>query len=94
MQRGFVSTLAASAKRARERSLESEIEAKSEGDRKLLLVAGVCAELVTEPMSAAHQSKLESDIGRINAGSLGRHYNLSRVQKFIPKSARLAEARA
>ena len=50
---------------ARERSPESEIEAKSDGDRKLLLVVGVCAELVTEPMSAAQQSKLGNDIGRI-----------------------------
>ena len=65
MQRGCVSTLAASAKMARERSPESEIEAKSDGDRKLLLVVGVCAELVTEPMSAAQQSKLGNDIGRI-----------------------------
>src|SRR4029077_13626858 len=39
--------------------------AKSDGDRKLLLVVGVCAELVTEPMSAAQQSKLGNDIGRI-----------------------------
>src|SRR4051794_28220427 len=66
MQRGCVSTLAASAKMARERSPESEIEAKSDGDRKLLLVVGVCAELVTEPMSAAQQSKLGNDIGRIS----------------------------
>src|SRR3954453_23301526 len=66
MQRGCVSTLAASAKMACERSPESEIEAKSDGDRKLLLVAGVCAEPVTEPMSAAQQSKLENDIGRIS----------------------------
>src|SRR3954471_15741083 len=65
MQRGCVSTLAASAKMACERSPESEIEAKSDGDRKLLLVVGVCAELVTEPMSAAQQSKLGNDIGRI-----------------------------
>src|SRR3954447_9804316 len=65
MQRGCVSTLAASAKMARERSPESEIEAKSDGDRNLLLVVGVCAELVTEPMSAAQQSKLGNDIGRI-----------------------------
>ena len=65
MQRGCVSTLAASAKMARERSPESEIEAKSDGDRKLLLVVGVCAELVTEPMSAAQQSKLGTDTGRI-----------------------------
>src|SRR6185295_16685808 len=65
MQRGCVSTLAASAKMARERSPESEIEAKSDGDRKLLLVAGVCAQLVTEPTSAAQQSKLGNDIGRI-----------------------------
>src|ERR1700750_2591248 len=65
MQRGCVSTLAASAKMARERSLEFEIEAKSDGDRKLLFVAGVWAELVTEPMSAAQQSKLGNDIGRI-----------------------------
>src|SRR4051812_43877651 len=65
MQRGCVSTLVASAKMARERSPESAIEAKSDDDRKLLLVAGVCAELVAEPMSAAQQSKLENDIGRI-----------------------------
>ena len=50
---------------ARERSPESEIEAKSDGDRRLLLVVGVCAELVTEPKSAAQQSKLGNDIGRI-----------------------------
>src|SRR6476661_3351919 len=65
MQRGCVSTLAASAKMACERSPESEIEAKSDGDRKLLLVVGVCAQLVTEPTSAAQQSKLGNDIGRI-----------------------------
>jgi hypothetical protein len=65
MQRGCVSTLAASAKMARERSPESEIEAKSDGDRRLLLVVGVCAELVTEPKSAAQQSKLGNDIARI-----------------------------
>src|SRR3954463_9603157 len=65
MQRGCVSTLAASAKMARDRSPESEIGAKSDGDRKLLLVVGVCAELVTEPMSAAQHTKLGNDIGRI-----------------------------
>ena len=94
MQRGCAITFAASAKMARERSPESEIEAKSDGDRKLLLAVGVCAELVTEPMSAAQQSKLGNDIGRIMPGSLVRNYNLSRVQKFIPESARLAKAKA
>jgi hypothetical protein len=50
---------------ARDRSPESEIEANSDGDRKLPLVVGVCAELVTEPMSATQQSKLDNDIGRM-----------------------------
>src|SRR6476620_2576941 len=70
MQRGCVSTLAASAKVARERSPESEIEAKSDADRKPVLATGVCAELETGPSSATQQSKLRNDIGRMMPGPL------------------------
>ena len=91
MQRGCVSTLAASAKMARERSPESEIEAKSDGDRKLLLVAGVCAELVAEPMSAAQQSKLENDIGRIMPAPSIAITTFPGCKSSLPTSARLTK---
>src|SRR5712671_4715421 len=68
MQRGCVSTLAASANMARERSPGLEIEAKADGDCKLVLGAGVCAELETEAVSAAQHSKVGSDTGRTMPG--------------------------
>src|ERR1700716_3772746 len=61
MQRGCVSTLAASAKMALERSPGSEIDAKADGDCKLLMGPGVCAEPETEPISAAQHSTVGKD---------------------------------
>ena len=66
---------------ARERSLGSEIEAKADGDCKLVLGAGVCAELETEAISAAQHSKVGSDTGRIMPGPSIAITNLSKRQK-------------
>lgn len=71
---------------ARERSPGLEIEAKAEGDCKLVLGAGVCAELETEPISAAQHSKVGSDTGRIVPGPFDRNYNFCKLQRFIPKA--------
>jgi hypothetical protein len=66
---------------ARERSPGLEIEAKADGDCKLVLAAGVCAELETEAISAAQHSKVGSDTGRIMPGPSIANYNLSKRQK-------------
>ena len=66
---------------ARERSPGLEIEAKADGDRKLVLGAGVCAELETEAISAAQHSKVGSDTGRIMPGPSIAITNLSKRQK-------------
>ena len=71
---------------ARERSSGLAIEAKAEGDCKLVLGAGVCAELETEPISAAQHSKLGSDTGRIVPGPFDRNYNFCKLQRFIAKA--------
>ena len=71
---------------ARERSPGSEIEAKADGDCKLVLGAGVCAELETEAISAAQHSKVGSDTGRIVPGPFDRNYNFCKLQRFIPKA--------
>lgn len=72
---------------ARERSPGLAIEAKAEGDCKLALGAGVCAELETEPISAAQHSKVASDTGRIVPGPFDRNYNFCRLQRFIPQAS-------
>jgi hypothetical protein len=64
---------------ARERAPESEIEAKADGDCKLVLGVGVCAELETESISAAQHNNVGNDTGRI-VGALDRSYNLSKLQ--------------
>src|SRR6478735_4991365 len=66
MQRGCVSTLAASANIARDRSAGSEIDANAEGACKPL-GAGVCAEPATEPASAAQHNKAGNDNKRMMA---------------------------
>ena len=71
---------------ARERSSGLAIEAKAEGDCKGVLGAGVCAELETEPISAAQHSKLGSDTGRIVPGPFDRNYNFCKLQRFIAKA--------
>ena len=86
MQRGCVSTLAASANTARERSPGSEIEAKADGDCKLVLGAGVCAELETEAVSAAQHSKVGSDTGRIMPGPSIAITTFPSGKKFIPNA--------
>jgi hypothetical protein len=86
MQRGCVSTLAASANMARERSPGLEIEAKADGDRKLVLGAGVCAELETEAISAAQNSKVGSDTGRIMPSPSIAITTFPSGKKFIPNA--------
>jgi hypothetical protein len=66
MQRGCVSTLAASANIARDRSAGSEIDANAEGACKPP-GAGVCAEPETEPASAAKHNKAGNDNERMMA---------------------------
>ena len=65
MQRGWVSTLAASTNIARDRSAGSEIDANAEGACKPL--GGVCAEPATEPSSAAQHNNAGNDNERMMA---------------------------
>ena len=84
--------MAASANMARERSPGLEIEAKADGDCKLVLGAGVCAELETEAISAAQHSKVGSDTGRIMPGPSIAITTFPSGKKFIP-NARFAVER-
>src|SRR4029077_7704774 len=69
-----------------ERSPGSEIEAKADGDCKLVLGAGVCAELETEAVSAAQHSKVGSDTGRIMPGPSIAITTFPSGKKFIPNA--------
>jgi hypothetical protein len=79
MQRGCVSTLATSAKRARERSPGSEIPANVDGGCNVL--AG-WAELETDAASIMQHSKAMADSDRMSLMSPTGD-NFSRLQKFI-----------
>jgi hypothetical protein len=79
MQRGCVSTFAASAKMARERSEASDIETKADGGCKVL---EVCAEPATDPTTAVQHSKGMIDTDRMIL-TLRPDYNFSKRQKFI-----------
>jgi hypothetical protein len=66
MQRGLVSTLAASMNNARERAPGSEIELKADGGCSVLLGGEFCAAAVTETIKPTQQSSMESDGCRMN----------------------------